>query len=158
MHCDLETERCRCVRNRERQLALKRAQCFTKQILAAGEIHFRSAASKNRSSSHELEMQDEHLNSSWVFRVASAWNIYANVDQIKASQLNAAEWEKDEGVRWSIVRQNALTQLGHVDFWSRPIRPLSYADQLPSEIGRGTLFYSDDLRSQQPADLMPLRL
>jgi hypothetical protein len=86
-------------------------------------------------------------------------SIYANVEQIEASQLNAAQWEKDKEIRLSFVRQNVLPQSAHVDFWSRPICPISYADQLPSEVGRGMLFYGQraQLQSKEPADLMSLQ-
>ena len=86
-------------------------------------------------------------------------SIYTNAEQIEASQLQAAEWEKDKEICWSIDRQNLLTHLDHVDFWSRPICPMRYAAQLPSEVGRGTLFYGESgkLQSKQPADLMSLQ-
>jgi len=86
-------------------------------------------------------------------------SIYANFEQIKASQPNAAQWEKDKEIRFSFARQNALTKSAHVDFWSRPICPISYANQLPSELGRGMLFYGQrgQLQSKEPADLMSLQ-
>ena len=74
-------------------------------------------------------------------------SIYPNVEQFPASQLQAVGGEAHPSdILWSIAKQNWSHHLNHVDFWSKPRCAIMYADQLPSEIGRGALFYGEASR------------
>ena len=46
-------------------------------------------------------------------------------------------------IHWSIAKQSSVAKLNRVDFWSKPLGGIKYADELPSEIGRGALFYGE---------------
>ena len=71
-------------------------------------------------------------------------SIYPNVEQFPASQLQAVGGEAHPSkILWSIAKRNLVAHLDHVDFWSKPRCAIKYADQLPSEIGRGALFYGE---------------
>ena len=71
-------------------------------------------------------------------------SIYPNVEQSPASQLQAMGGEAHPSkILWSIGKRNSVAHLNHVDFWSKPRCAVKYADQLPSEIGRGALFYGE---------------
>ena len=71
-------------------------------------------------------------------------SIYPNVEQFPASQLQAMGGEAHPSkILWSIAKRNLVAHLDHVDFWSKPRCAIKYADQLPSEIGRGALFYGE---------------
>src|SRR5262249_14637043 len=45
-------------------------------------------------------------------------------------------------ILWSIARQHARSDSAHVDFWSKLLCEVAYADQLPLAIGRGSLMFN----------------
>ena len=63
-------------------------------------------------------------------------SIYPNVEQAAGAQLEAAEGRAHTNdIRWSIAKQSSVAKLNRVDFWSKPLGGIRYADELPSEIG-----------------------
>ena len=71
-------------------------------------------------------------------------SIYPNVERAAGSQLEAAEGRAHTNdIRWSIAKQSSVAKLNRIDFWSKPLGGITYAGQLPSEIGRGALFYGE---------------
>ena len=63
-------------------------------------------------------------------------SIYPNVEEAAGSQLQAAEGRAHPSdIHWSIAKQSSVAKLNRVDFWSKPLGGIRYADELPSEIG-----------------------
>ena len=71
-------------------------------------------------------------------------SIYPNVEEAAGSQLQAAERRAHPSdIHWSIAKQSSVAKLNRVDFWSKPLGGIRYADELPSEIRHGALFYGE---------------
>ena len=71
-------------------------------------------------------------------------SIYPTVEQAAGSQLQAAERRAHTSdTHWSIAKQSSVAKLNRIDFWSKPLGGIRYADELPSEIRRGALFYGE---------------
>ena len=71
-------------------------------------------------------------------------SIYPNVEQAAALAIAGGRGRAHPSdIHWSIAKQNSVANLNRVDFWSKPLGGIRYADQLPSEIGRGALFYGE---------------
>lgn len=68
---------------------------------------------------------------------------YANLKQANAAYPHAVNAISDlaSEYRWTIARHKLPPATHHVDFWSRPLCEVPYANQLPLEVTRGALFF-----------------